>query len=295
MPASRLIKRVVLFAVLAAVAACLLVVWSNRKNRRENLEAEALRTLATLHASLASYAQSFPAVGFPASLEQLAANPGPRTCRNAALLDQRFTRDEFAHQGYAFSYRLVEGSGRCREAGASPGTRYLLVARPSFALGASEFLLDESGRVRTASGREREFSISTVAGVPAVPEAGTESAGGSGLVVPDVVWMGSGELAWKVRLNHQAHVEKYGIACQLCHHPPRTERPPVAGDFQACSSCHELAVRIPMRTTLQLAFHDARASSGLCIDCHQTKSEQGLDPPLACEGCHAPFTGEGAR
>ena len=41
-----------------------------------------------------------------------------------------------------------------------------------------------------------------------------------------------------------------------------------------------------MKTRLQAAFHDVKAQSGTCIDCHKKENAKGKKAPLKCQECH---------
>jgi hypothetical protein len=85
-----------------------------------------------------------------------------------------------------------------------------------------------------------------------------------------------------VTFDHENHAGKQGIACATCHHPSRAQKPQ-ASENQACRECHTMPAAPPMKTNLQAAFHDPRAATGTCIDCHRQKDGSG---PLKCLECH---------
>jgi hypothetical protein len=41
-----------------------------------------------------------------------------------------------------------------------------------------------------------------------------------------------------------------------------------------------------MKTTAKLAFHDAMAKKGTCIDCHAKEVAAGKKAPMKCNECH---------
>jgi hypothetical protein len=88
-----------------------------------------------------------------------------------------------------------------------------------------------------------------------------------------------------VRLEHKLHAERAGNTCVACHHPSMPQRPATAPQ-QACSDCHTKAAVPPMKTTYQGAFHDPKAQSGACIDCHRAENAKGKAAPLKCMECH---------
>lgn len=85
-----------------------------------------------------------------------------------------------------------------------------------------------------------------------------------------------------VTFDHENHAGKRSIACTTCHHPSRTQKPLASGN-QACRDCHTMPAAPPMKTNLQAAFHDPRAATGTCIDCHKQK---GGSAPVKCLECH---------
>ncbi len=88
-----------------------------------------------------------------------------------------------------------------------------------------------------------------------------------------------------VKFLHSAHAKGRGIKCDTCHHPSKTEKPATAAT-QACSDCHTKAATAPMKTTYKLAFHDAMAKKGICIDCHLAQNAKGKKAPTKCTECH---------
>ncbi|HSD65258.1 MAG TPA: cytochrome c3 family protein, partial [Vicinamibacteria bacterium] len=71
--------------------------------------------------------------------------------------------------------------------------------------------------------------------------------------------------------------------CATCHHASRPPKPSAA-EQQACRECHTSPASPPMKTSLQAAFHDPKAGSGTCIDCHARSVAKGA--PVKCLGCH---------
>jgi cytochrome c2 len=41
-----------------------------------------------------------------------------------------------------------------------------------------------------------------------------------------------------------------------------------------------------MKTNSKLAFHDAMAKKGVCVDCHVTEAKAGKKVPAKCNECH---------
>jgi len=87
-----------------------------------------------------------------------------------------------------------------------------------------------------------------------------------------------------VLLTHAAHATM--TDCETCHHASRPEKPGTGGAYQKCTDCHTKKQQAPMRTTLQAAFHDNRAKTGTCIDCHVKEASAGKTVPTECAGCH---------
>lgn len=88
-----------------------------------------------------------------------------------------------------------------------------------------------------------------------------------------------------VRFQHTAHSETRKIACATCHHVSHPEKPGTAPQ-EACSTCHTLTAKPPMKTKLQAAFHNPTASAGACIDCHKVQNANGKAAPIKCLECH---------
>ncbi len=86
-----------------------------------------------------------------------------------------------------------------------------------------------------------------------------------------------------VTFKHQAHVQKYGVSCEQCHHTleAKSEETP-----RACSSCH-LKTGSPQMPSLQSAVHKK------CWDCHKGERAKGKKVPVQteCNGCHVKKTG----
>lgn len=81
-----------------------------------------------------------------------------------------------------------------------------------------------------------------------------------------------------VRFEHSKHP----VACETCHHASREPKPGKAAQ-QACTDCHTKPVQPGMKTGKQAAFHDATATTGICIDCHK---KSGGAAPTKCTQCH---------
>ena len=88
-----------------------------------------------------------------------------------------------------------------------------------------------------------------------------------------------------VTFDHQKHAEAMAIPCAHCHHPSRPEKP-LAAEQQACRECHTSPATPPLKTSLQAAFHDPKASAGTCLGCHREAVAQGKHPPVGCPQCH---------
>jgi Class III cytochrome C family len=88
-----------------------------------------------------------------------------------------------------------------------------------------------------------------------------------------------------VHFQHKIHSESRKIACETCHHANRPEKPGTAPQ-EACSTCHALTAKPPMKTKLQAAFHNPTATAGTCIDCHKAQNAKGEAAPVKCLECH---------
>ncbi len=88
-----------------------------------------------------------------------------------------------------------------------------------------------------------------------------------------------------VKFDHAAHAKAAADKCDTCHHPSRPEMP-LKYENQKCQDCHTRTVKLPMKTTSKLAFHDAPAKKGTCIDCHMKEQGSGKKLPLKCAECH---------
>jgi len=85
-----------------------------------------------------------------------------------------------------------------------------------------------------------------------------------------------------VKFVHKTHEP---VKCDTCHHASKPEMPAKAAN-QKCTDCHTKAVKAPMKTKTQAAFHDALAKTGLCVTCHMEKNKAGGKAPLKCAECH---------
>ncbi len=88
-----------------------------------------------------------------------------------------------------------------------------------------------------------------------------------------------------VTFDHKKHAETMAIACATCHHPSRPEKPLVA-EQQSCRECHTTPATPPVKTSLQAAFHNPMAKSGLCAGCHAQSVAKGKAAPVKCADCH---------
>src|SRR3990172_1950269 len=101
---------------------------------------------------------------------------------------------------------------------------------------------------------------------------------------PDTVILKGSPLGG-VKFEHKLHAEARGIKCETCHHPSKPQKP-AAAPQQACAECHEKTAKPPMKTFLQAAFHNPRATAGTCIDCHTAENAKGKKAPVKCFECH---------
>jgi hypothetical protein len=101
---------------------------------------------------------------------------------------------------------------------------------------------------------------------------------------PDTVIL-KGNPMGGVKFMHKTHATDRKIACETCHHASKPEKA-ATSKTQACSDCHTKVATAPMKTTYKLAFHDAMAKKGTCIDCHTTEDAKGKKAPTKCTECH---------
>jgi hypothetical protein len=89
-----------------------------------------------------------------------------------------------------------------------------------------------------------------------------------------------------VNFDHAKHAKLVGEAkCDTCHHASKPEKAMKAKQ-EKCQTCHTKTVEAPLKTTAKLAFHDAMAKKGTCIDCHVKEAAAGKKAPLKCNECH---------
>ena len=88
-----------------------------------------------------------------------------------------------------------------------------------------------------------------------------------------------------VKYLHAAHAKDRAIKCETCHHASKPEKPATAKQ-QACGECHVKVAVAPMKTNYKMAFHDATAKKGVCIDCHLAENAKGKKAPVKCTECH---------
>lgn len=100
---------------------------------------------------------------------------------------------------------------------------------------------------------------------------------------PDTVVL-TGSRLGQVSFSHVGHADL--TECVTCHHESRPEKPS-ASTTQPCTACHTSSPAPPMTTSIADAYHDRRATAGLCIDCHKEEAETAAEPPpLRCNECH---------
>ena len=91
-----------------------------------------------------------------------------------------------------------------------------------------------------------------------------------------------------VNFDHAKHAKLVGDAkCDTCHHASKPEKAMKAKQ-EKCQTCHTKTVEAPLKTTAKLAFHDAMAKKGTCIDCHVKEAAAGNKkvPSSKCMDCH---------
>jgi len=87
-----------------------------------------------------------------------------------------------------------------------------------------------------------------------------------------------------IKFPHSAHTRVAG-KCEICHHASRPEKP-LKAPQEACTDCHTKPPTLPVKTSLQAAFHNPTAAAGLCINCHKTENAEGKAAPVKCVDCH---------
>lgn len=106
---------------------------------------------------------------------------------------------------------------------------------------------------------------------------------------PDVIVL-KGAPMGGVKFLHSAHAKDRNIKCETCHHASKPESPAQAAQ-QRCTDCHTVAVKAPMKTKRQAAFHNPTATAGVCIDCHKRENASGTKAPTKCLECHQKANG----
>lgn len=102
---------------------------------------------------------------------------------------------------------------------------------------------------------------------------------------PDVIVL-KGNPMGGVRFNHALHAkERSANKCETCHHAAKPQKAAKSAT-ESCADCHTKTAVAPMKTTYKLAFHDAMAKKGICIDCHVAQNAKGKKAPTKCTECH---------
>ncbi len=276
-------RKGVRFLALMLLAGALIILISGsislskrRQSRIAANEVAAVNTLRILHAALMRYVAAYPATGFPASLTQLSRSGKLPSCASAGILVDSLAQDAFTNKGYDFSYMSSQPVGSCPAKESSPADHYTISAAPSFPgyTGSRYFYLDSSGVIRASQTKQ--------AGPEADPIESALLGADSSVTLPKpqrVAYIRG------VRFDHQQHIEVYEVNCPTCHHASMSQKP-MSVPYQACTTCHQRVIRIPMQTNSRKAFHDMKATSGTCIDCHKSENEKGRTAPVRCRGCH---------
>jgi hypothetical protein len=104
---------------------------------------------------------------------------------------------------------------------------------------------------------------------------------------PEIIIL-SGNPMGSVKFRHILHTDVREIPCLTCHHPSKPQKPSISAT-QACESCHTHVALLPMATSMQGAFHNPTATSGLCIDCHlrENAAHKHKLAPTKCVECHS--------
>jgi hypothetical protein len=93
-----------------------------------------------------------------------------------------------------------------------------------------------------------------------------------------------GQTMGAVKFPHPLHRRVAG-KCEVCHHASRPEKPNKAPQ-EACTDCHTKPPTPPVTAGMPSAFHNAGATSGLCVTCHKTENAEGRAAPSKCGDCH---------
>ena len=88
-----------------------------------------------------------------------------------------------------------------------------------------------------------------------------------------------------VKFLHNVHSKDRTAKCDTCHHAAKPEKAAKSAT-ESCADCHTKTAAAPMKTTYKLAFHDATAKNGVCIDCHTAENAKGKKAPTKCVDCH---------
>lgn len=88
-----------------------------------------------------------------------------------------------------------------------------------------------------------------------------------------------------VKFLHNVHSKDRTAKCDTCHHAAKPEKAAKSAT-ESCADCHTKTAAAPMKTTYKLAFHDATAKKGVCIDCHTAENAKGKKAPTKCVDCH---------
>lgn len=138
-----LIELLIVVAIILIIAA--IAIPNLLKSRMAANESSAVGSLRTMNTALVTYASTYSATGFPASLAAMASG---NTCSTAGLLDSTMAADTFIKSGYSFAYTLATSGGVC---GASPpGGDYTITADPQVQdkTGIRHFFTDSSAVIR---------------------------------------------------------------------------------------------------------------------------------------------------
>jgi hypothetical protein len=103
-------------------------------------------------------------------------------------------------------------------------------------------------------------------------------------VAPKIVILKGSSLGG-VKFNHEAHQTAVGDKCDTCHHASKPEKAMKAKQ-EKCQTCHTTTVTAPMKTIAKLAFHDAMAKAGICVDCHLKAKGKVVPAAAKCTDCH---------
>ncbi len=128
------------------------------------------------------------------------------------------------------------------------------------------------------------ITVAVMGGLVLLPGMSSQA---NGQVKPKDTYILKGAPMGGVKFQHKLHQERAANKCETCHHASKPEKAAKAPQ-QSCLECHTKPPRPGMKTGLQAAFHNSRAQTGTCIDCHKQENAKGKKAPGPgkCMNCH---------